>query len=318
MYNHEETEENRRQIMELSKENTPEVSSNEISPEKTPEIITPESPRSETLSETNENQSDENQNENLDINTPLLPPEIENSDIESTTSTTSTNSNVTLEILFENLYPNMNQNEFRQVMAQLYGAAPGQEGVPRNIGALMDQQTDAINNLVAAQNNRSHGKIVEPPIFYGRDDEDPHRWLELFDQAFTTNGWQPGNNQTRKIQIAAGYLRDAAFDWYRQDQGNITRYEDNGHNNGNNNFTTQFLAQYSTPTKRNLWTQQLTQMKQSPTETVDGYARRFRSTLTKATHGHQLDDVYQVGHFINGLKVNLKALTLMDNPEIGR
>ena len=55
-------------------------------------------------------------------------------------------------------------------------------------------------------------------------------------------------------------------------------------------------------------------MKQSPNENVDEYARRFRSTLTKATHGHQLDNVYQVGHFINGLKVNLKALTLMDNP----
>src|SRR5579862_7637528 len=115
-YNHEETEENRRQIMESSKENTPEISSNENSPEKTPEIITPESPRSETLSETNENQSDENQNENLDINTLLLPPEIESSDTESTTSTTSTNSNATLQILFENLYPNMNQGEFKEVM----------------------------------------------------------------------------------------------------------------------------------------------------------------------------------------------------------
>jgi hypothetical protein len=311
-YNHEETEENRRQILKSSKENTPEESPDEISPEKTPEILSP------IPSETKEHQSNEDIDEELDINTPHFPPEVENSDTEELTinNPEETNFNPILPPQPENNNLNMDQNQFKEVMVQLYGADPADNTnqTPRNIGAVMDAQTNAINNLINAHNNRNGGKIVEPPAFYGRDDEDPHRWLELFEQAFDTNGWRDGNEQQRKIQIVAGYLRDAAFDWYRQASANIQRYEDGTHNGGNNDFKKLFLEQYSTPTKRNMWTQQLTRMTQGSNETVDDYARRFRSVLTRATHGHNLAAVYQVGHFINGLKLNLKALTLMDNP----
>ena len=39
-----------------------------------------------------------------------------------------------------------------------------------------------------------------------------------------------GTNSTRKVQIAAGYLRDAAQDWYQTDKNNITRWHEDGNN----------------------------------------------------------------------------------------
>ena len=59
--------------------------------------------------------------------------------------------------------------------------------------------------------------LVKVELFHGKDDEDPHEWIELFNQAATANQW-PDN---RKVAIAAGYLRDAAHDWYVNDRANI-------------------------------------------------------------------------------------------------
>ena len=96
---------------------------------------------------------------------------------------------------------------------------------PNNHGAitrlLLGQQT-AINELRTATQNRST-KVVEVNTYHGRDDEDPYEWLQLFEQAHTTNGWPEGNNGTRKVQYAAGFLRDAAQDWYQNDRTNIDR-----------------------------------------------------------------------------------------------
>ncbi len=72
---------------------------------------------------------------------------------------------------------------------------------------------DEVRNLITGQANRS-GKIVEVPTFSGREDEDPYEWITMFNQAFTTNGWREGDNQERKIAIAAGHLKGVAQDWY--------------------------------------------------------------------------------------------------------
>ena len=46
----------------------------------------------------------------------------------------------------------------------------------------------AVNNLLQATQNRALGKVVDAPLFYGRDDEDPGEWAELFEQAHAANG----------------------------------------------------------------------------------------------------------------------------------
>src|SRR6266542_907078 len=109
---------------------------------------------------------------------------------------------------------------------------------------------DEVHTLVTGQANRS-GKIVEAPTFSGREDEEPHEWITMFNQAFTTNGWREGNNQKRKIAIAAGHLKGAAQDWYQEDSNNIQRWEDNTHNGGANNCTTRLLNRFSSQTQRN-------------------------------------------------------------------
>lgn len=94
---------------------------------------------------------------------------------------------------------------------------------PVNNGAitnLLIGQNTAINELRTATQNRGN-KIVDVNTYHGRDDEDPYEWLQLFEQAHTTNGWPNGADGIRKVQIAAGYLRDAAQDWYQNARNTI-------------------------------------------------------------------------------------------------
>uniref|UniRef100_U9TNV1 Uncharacterized protein n=1 Tax=Rhizophagus irregularis (strain DAOM 181602 / DAOM 197198 / MUCL 43194) TaxID=747089 RepID=U9TNV1_RHIID len=71
--------------------------------------------------------------------------------------------------------------------------------------------------LATANQNRTTSKVVDVPFFYGRDDEDPYEWCRLFEAAFAANGW-PDN---RKIALAAGFLKEAARDWYEEDRGKV-------------------------------------------------------------------------------------------------
>ena len=110
-------------------------------------------------------------------------------------------------------------------MQGIFNAAFQLDQDPNNNGTitnlLLGQQA-AINELRTATQNRST-KIVDVNTFHGREDEDPYEWLQLFEQAHTTNGWPEGNLGMRKVQYAAGFLRDAAQDWFQNDKANITR-----------------------------------------------------------------------------------------------
>jgi len=116
---------------------------------------------------------------------------------------------------------------------------------PNNNGAITNLllgQQNAINQLRTATQNRGN-KIVDVNAFHGRDNEDPHEWLQLFNQAHETNGWPDGTDGMRKVQIAAGYLREAAQDWFQTDRANINRW----HTDGNmGSFDLRFIAYFST------------------------------------------------------------------------
>jgi hypothetical protein len=95
------------------------------------------------------------------------------------------------------------------------------DGVFGNNGVDWKNSLTAIHNAAQATNtalatlqtataNRA-AKIIEVPPFYGRDDEDPYEWIQAFLQAHTTNGWA----NDRKVALAAGHLKEAAYDWYQ-------------------------------------------------------------------------------------------------------
>jgi hypothetical protein len=126
----------------------------------------------------------------------------------------------------------LSQVEMRDLLIQAFGVDPANNNTPRNIGDVLDNALTnntntlntaltnnlaALNNLVTANQNRTTSKVVDAPTFHGRDDEDPYDWCRMFEAAFAANGW-PDN---RKIALAAGFLREAARDWYEADRTNI-------------------------------------------------------------------------------------------------
>ena len=88
--------------------------------------------------------------------------------------------------------------------------------------------------------------LVEVEPFYGKDEEDPHEWIELFNQAAIANQWQ----DNRKIAITAGLLQNAAHDWYVNDQPNIQQWHIA---NYQGNFDERFIMHFSPETKQNQW-----------------------------------------------------------------
>ncbi|GBC11803.1 activity-regulated cytoskeleton-associated protein [Rhizophagus irregularis DAOM 181602=DAOM 197198] len=205
---------------------------------------------------------------------------------------------------------NMDQGQMRDLMKLVWGADPTDNNNPRNVGNLLENTLNnntnaittalqnnltAINALTTANQNRTTSKVVDVPFFYGRDDEDPYEWCRLFEAAFDANGW-PDN---RKIALAAGFLKEAARDWYEEDRGNINQW----HIDANaNNFDTRFINYFATAAQRNQWTRELQNIKQGDNESVENYSRRFKKLLNKATQGEALAARYQINYYINGLK----------------
>ena len=149
--------------------------------------------------------------------------------------------------------------------------------------------------------------LVEVKPFYGEDDEDPHEWIELFNQAATANQWQ----DNRKVAIAAGLLRDAAHDWYVNDQPNIQQWHVA---NQQGNFDERFIAHFSPETKQNQWYYELMTIRQTSEENVDEYSRRFRKLLRKVNTQNLVPDALQVRMFLYGLDPLLTPLVSTDNP----
>ncbi|GET63249.1 hypothetical protein GLOIN_2v1777707 [Rhizophagus irregularis DAOM 181602=DAOM 197198] len=191
----------------------------------------------------------------------------------------------------------MNEGQMKDLMKLVWGADPIDNANPRNVGNLLENtlnnntnaittalqnNLNAINALTTANQNRTTSKVVDVPFFYGRDDEDPYEWCRLFEAAFAANGW-PDN---RKIALAAGFLKEAARDWYEENRGNINQWHVD---NNANNFDTQFLNYFATAARRNQWTRELQNIKQGDNESpflvgqvVIGNTDTLEATITRA------------------------------------
>ena len=94
---------------------------------------------------------------------------------------------------------NMNQDQLRAVLTQVLG----QNGL--NINHTYQQMTQAL-----AGNQARELSLVKISDFYGKDNEDPHEWIDQFDRAAAANRW---NDNARKLVIAASYMKGAAAAW---------------------------------------------------------------------------------------------------------
>ncbi|CAG8767577.1 17466_t:CDS:2, partial [Rhizophagus irregularis] len=223
----------------------------------------------------------------------------------------------------QNNNANMNEGQMKDLMKLVWGADPINNTNPRNVGDLLENtlnnnttaitnalqnNLNAINALTTANQNRTTSKVVDVPFFYGRDDEDPYEWCRLFEAAFAANGW-PDN---RKIALAAGFLKEAARDWYEEDRGNINQWHID---NNADNFDTRLINYFATAARRNQWTRELQNIKQGDNESVENYSQRFKKLLNKATQGEALAARYQINYYINGLKSFLVGQVVIGNTD---
>ncbi|GBC37406.2 hypothetical protein GLOIN_2v1777707 [Rhizophagus irregularis DAOM 181602=DAOM 197198] len=179
---------------------------------------------------------------------------------------------------------NMNEGQIKELMKLVWGADPADNNNPRNVGNLLENtlnnnttaitnalqnNLNALNVLITANQNCTTSKVVDVPFFYGRDDEDSYEWCQLFEAAFAANGW-PDN---QKIALAAGFLKEAAQDWYEEDRGNINQWHID---NNADNFDTRLINYFATAARRNQWTRELQNIKQRDNESVENYSQRFK------------------------------------------
>jgi hypothetical protein len=208
----------------------------------------------------------------------------------------------------------MNQNQLQQTL----NTALGQGGL--NLPGL----TQALQNaLTALQNNPQQApqqqprelSIVKVTDFHGRNEEDPHEWIDHFQQAADANHWQ-GND--RLIAIAKGYLKGAAADWANTAtavgvQQRITHWNDN--NNIPISFVPRFIEKFAPETKQNKWYYELMTIRQMSTETVDEYSLRFQRLLRKVNVNNLVPAALQVRMYLYGLIPLLTPLVATANPQ---
>ena len=200
----------------------------------------------------------------------------------------------------------LNQNQ--QQLQAVLDAVLGQNGL--NINQTYQQLTQAIQGIPQPQAVQPQElSLVKVVDFYGKDSEDPHDWLDQFNRAATANQWQDG----RLLDIAKGYLKGAAGDWVKAATraaaaNRIIRWTPGGANQQNTSFETWFITKFAPETKQNKWYQELVNIRQTATESIDDFSFCFQRLLRKADPNDQIPAVMQVRMYLNGLAPLLTPL----------
>ena len=85
------------------------------------------------------------------------------------------------------------------------------EGQLNNVlRAVLGENGLNIADILQGRNRPRELNLVKVDPFYGRENEDPYEWIESFKQAANANQWP----MARWPDIALGYLREAARDWF--------------------------------------------------------------------------------------------------------
>jgi hypothetical protein len=167
--------------------------------------------------------------------------------------------------------------------------------------------TNALAGLAPPAAQPREYSVIKIEPFYGRDGEDPIEWLETFDRASITNRW---TTQDRKVQVASGHLKDAAAAWFATNSAAMGNNW-NTTTNGGNNFTDLFKAHFASDARKNIWYQQLMNLRQLSNENVDSYATKFIKLANKVG---LTDAAQQKRMFLFGLSPTLTPMVHMQNP----
>ncbi|GET53772.1 hypothetical protein GLOIN_2v1869520 [Rhizophagus irregularis DAOM 181602=DAOM 197198] len=168
-------------------------------------------------------------------------------------------------------------------------------------GNNMQNVNNALNNLnaaVTANNNAMLNWEVQAapvPTFYGGN-QDPITWLNEFNNACAANGW----NAARKLQVVPAYLKGTAAVWWQTVVNNTINAWGGAANN--NTFEHVFKQQFRTPALVEMWSTELDQRQQQPSETVDQYASAIRELYQRInTPVFAYPDNVQARKFVSGL-----------------
>ena len=96
------------------------------------------------------------------------------------------------------------------------------------------------------------------------------------------------------------YLKGVALDWYQALNPQPVAFNDNS--NQNQSFQHLFKAHFYTTKQKAIWQKQLFDIKQEPTETVDGYVNRFRTLQRKVDPENVFPADFVKQLFMQGLR----------------
>lgn len=144
----------------------------------------------------------------------------------------------------------------QQALTNTLNAILGNNGL--DLGTLGQQLQAAVQQVQAQQVAPRELNLVKITPFYGKDEEDPHEWIDQFEQAATANQW--GN--ARLIAIAMGYMKGAALDWAKAAtaaaaNNRIVRWAHGNVGEVNTSFRPRFIAKFTPETKQNKWYHEL-------------------------------------------------------------
>jgi hypothetical protein len=177
---------------------------------------------------------------------------------------------------------------------------------------IMDQQQfkDLLAGITkgfkdVAKEIANEANLIPIDTFAGKIDEDPVEWINAFERAAETNKWI---TPSRKLQIAAGYLKGIAAHWYKEHkESNTIRYWDND-TYPDTSFVPMFIKRFSTLERKNKWHYELHNSKQGREERVAEYATRFKKLLHKVDPDKALPKDYTTRMFIGGLNEEIAVL----------
>src|SRR4051794_216219 len=149
--------------------------------------------------------------------------------------------------------------------------------------------------------------IVRASFFEGGPNEDPAEWVREFNRVANANDWTNDDaDDNLRLKMAKAHLKGEAADWCEENGATLSRW-----NNGNaaNQLAALIVTRFATPDKKQRWHQEFDEVRQSPGESVEEYAKRFNKAAKKL--GNDITDIGKAGAFTRGLLPAVKQLAVL-------
>ena len=182
-------------------------------------------------------------------------------------------------------------------------------GILGQNGQVLTNLTNALtaqNNTMQQGQERATAKVSD---FSGTEAEDPVDWLRNFNRAAETNRW---TTDQRKVQIAGGFMRGIAANWFDDNKATMNNAWGTGTGNNNTeNFEDMFQSRFVNETRKNQWYQELTTLRQQTDETIDEYTNKFTKLAARVD---LQDDAQRKRMYFMGINPAYTALVYAQNP----